>query len=199
MNKGLLIVSALVLASAITAQSGNGERTALIDKMHAYYVKQFDDLKMTKEGVFGTSRIESSKIKNHDRSGGDPGYQSKDWYNTVQIYGSHGKPLVAGKTEFRYNRLPNGLPYGYKEVDMAYRTPSESRAMASVKAGLIDTAVKRWASGNHSPCGATYGHVYMEARPILMDKKECLSCHTGMKLNQPVAVMVYTVGRRSKE
>lgn len=199
MDKRVMVTGATALAViAVTAQNGNAERSALIDKMHTYYVKQFDNLQMTKDGVFGASRIESSKIKHHGRSGGDPGYESKDWYNMVQIYGNHGQPLVPDKMVLRYSRLPNPLPAGYKEAEMVPKNPADARDLPKVKAGLVQTAANRWKKGDMAPWGTQYGHVFMQVRPIVLDKSACLGCHTGMKLGQPVAAMVYTVGRRSK-
>ena len=199
-KKGTVVmVGLLVWAGVITAQTPKlSSRSALIDQMHAYYVKQFDNLKMVKDGLFGTSRIESSKIKEHYRDGGDPGLQSKEWFNIVQIYGNHGNPLQSEKLELRYSRTPNGLPAGYKEAELVPKDPAEAQKQTRAKARLIETAVKRWASGKIGPWGAQFGGIYMQVRPLQLDKSECLDCHRGMKLGDPVAAMVYTVAQRSR-
>ena len=40
--------------------------------------------------------------------------------------------------------------------------------------------------------GASFVMRDHEVRPVRLSKKECLSCHPGMKLNDPVALIVYS-------
>jgi len=55
-----LVATAACLAAAAPAPTGESK---LVDAMHAYYVKQFDNLAGVKDGKFGTARIESSQIE----------------------------------------------------------------------------------------------------------------------------------------
>src|SRR5689334_2966637 len=91
---GLLIVS-----------GGVDSRRQTIDLMDHYYQTQFADLEMIKEGVFGTSRVETSNIKNHSRKGGDPGYNPKEVVTEVKIFGNEGKKLDPGSIRQRFHRL----------------------------------------------------------------------------------------------
>lgn len=162
-------------------------RKELVDAMHNYYVSQFENLTMTKEGVFGTGRVEQSKITNHVREGGDPGYARRDWMNSVTIYGNHGRPLKPGQVTQRYSRFTNGSP-GSNEF-----TASDARLIGKAHKEIVAEATKAYSSGRVGNLTKKAGSTFLEARPIRLTKKECFPCHEGMKKNDPVAIMVYTM------
>ena len=158
-------------------------RSEVIQQMDDYYQAQFANLELTEKGMFGTSRIESSSIRSHGRDGGDPGYRSKEWSTAVSIWGNHGKPLNAEKIEQRYSRLPNRSAIADK-----LGTSETGQYEAFVR-----NAAKKFSTGFKRPAFLELGHRYFEARPIRLSNRKCLSCHTDSRLNDPVAVIVYTM------
>lgn len=180
-----LVTTAACLVAAAPDPTGESK---LVDSMHAYYVKQFDNLVGVKDGKFGTARIESSQIAAHSRDGGDPGYDPQGFQTTVQIYGAHGKPLKPADVSLRYRRLPGPVHVGERVVD-----PSMLAMSIVPDIDLVKNAVTQWAQDGGKPYVASPGGVYWEARPIRLSKTECLKCHQGLKMGDPVAVMVYRV------
>lgn len=179
---------AIALACMAAASTTSSPESKLVDSMHAYYVKQFENLSGVKDGKFGTARIESSQITAHTRDGGDPGYDPQGFQTTVLIYGAHGKALRPTDLKLRYRRLPGPVHQGERVVD------SSLYAMSIVPdAELVKNAVTQWAQDGGKPYVASPGGVYWEARPVRLSKTECLKCHVGMKQGDPVAVMVYRV------
>ena len=181
------ISTGIACSAAFSGQQKPESREQLLDRMHVYYVKQFEDLEAVKRGEFGVSRIEKNDIKKHARRGGDPGLASRDWSNVVEIYGNHGMPLIPGEVTQRYSRFPNRV---YSGTNTA---PYDMKAATEARLELVNTAVKSWRNPEPKPIGKSIGTLRLEARPILLTRKECLSCHKGMKLNQPVALMLYSV------
>lgn len=180
-----IVATAACLATALLGPSGE---TKLVDSMHAYYVKQFEDLSGVKDGKFGTARIESSQISAHRRDGGDPGFDPQGFQTTVQIYGAHGKALKPEDLSLRYRRFPGPVHLGEKVVDSSMHSMS---VVPDIE--LVKNAVTQWAQDGGKPYVASPGGAYWEARPIRLSKPECLKCHVGMKQGDPVAVMVYRV------
>lgn len=185
--KVTVLFFAVTLAIGLSANPVEKDpRKKLIDTMHQYYVGQFDNLDMTKDGYFGVSRIESSLIRNHSRSGGDPGYKSDGFSTAVQIYGNHGKSMTLENVSLRFSRYPGSPPSGY-------RLPlTESASIRKVYNGLIVDSVKSFAKGNLAPLVKSVDTTVMEARPLTITKPECLSCHTEVKKGGAVAIIVYT-------
>lgn len=180
-----------VVASNVLAQHNDeAAAKAVVDEAHNYYVKEFNDLSLAKDGVFGTARIEISEIKNHRRDGGDPSYRDDKFQSTVWIYGAHGKPLLSGSVSNRYSRSPGAVPAGYR--------PAINKTARVNVASFVEKAVSAWAKSGAKPFVKWDQGLRLEARPIVLSKKECLSCHKGMKLGQPVAVMVYQLARLEK-
>lgn len=155
--------------------------------MDAYYQNQFADLELVKAGMFGTSRVERSEIEHHRRQSGDPGYGSENWVSTVSLFGCKGKPLNAASLSSRYHRLPNGesavAPQDFPHIDES----------------VLASAVKRFASPKAKPLVIRRKGVFAEIRPVRLSKPECVSCHSGSKLGDPVAMMVYVVSPRKKQ
>lgn len=195
-----MITAAILISAIFGANIEESPRSSLVNSMHSYYVKQFENLAfLMDKGVgisriptpptkpksiprFGTSRIERSDIASHTRDGGDPGYSNKEFATIVAIYGNHGKPLDMATISERYSRQSSS-PGLVKQPPKGYVPPKEI--------DIIKKVVKKWNSGKVEPVTETHGVTYMEVRPIKLTKKECLSCHQNMKLNDPVAVMVY--------
>lgn len=192
MRKAAIPLLALgVIASNVLAQHDDeAAAKAVVDQAHDYYVKEFNDLALAKEGVFGTARIERSEIKNHRRDGGDPSYRNDKFQSTVWIYGAHGKSLSSGAVTQRYGRSPSSVPSGYQ--------PAKSKASTLNVPKFVEAAVSAWTKRGARPLVKWDQGVRLEARPILLSKKECLNCHKGMKLGQPVAVMVYQLAQLEK-
>lgn len=159
-------------------------RKELVDASHAYYQSQFDNLELTKSGVFGTARVELSKIKSHARSGGDPAYRSKEYANSFVIYGNHGLQLD-GKLEVRYHRFANG---DLRSPDLKPNSMQE----------FVQQVAKRFLAGNFSPVIKQVGDTTLEARPFRLSKPECISCHSGMKIGDPVAIGVWIIAPKKK-
>lgn len=192
MRKAAIPLLALgVVASNVLAQhSDEAAAKSVVDEAHNYYVREFNDLSLAKEGVFGTARIERSEIKNYRREGGDPSYRDDKFQSTVWIFGAHGKPLAPGTVSNRYSRSPGAVPAGYR--------PAISKTSRVNVPNFVNKAVSAWAKGGVQPFVKWDQGLRLEARPIVLSKKECLGCHKGMKLGQPVAVMVYQLARLEK-
>lgn len=164
----------------------NDARSELIDTSHLYYQGQFENLDATKNSIFGTARIESSQIKGHLRSGGDPAYRSKEFANWFLIYGSNGHPLNPTTLKLRYQRMPNGSASAMMESDALTRQLQKFDAKAFVTVALGHIRSKKPGYFSRSVGAVTY-----EARPFRLSKAECLPCHSGMKLGDPVAIGVW--------
>ena len=181
--KGLFLAGlsfAVVYAGSVM---GEPTRSEVIQQMDDYYQAQFADLELTNKGMFGTSRIESSDIRNHGRQGGDPGYSAKEWSTAVTIWGNRGKPLDAQKMERRYSRLPNrSAATDRMEVGDAEELES-----------FVRNSAKKFSARLKKPTSLELGTRYFEARPILLSNRKCLSCHSSSRLNDPIAVIVYSV------
>jgi hypothetical protein len=179
------MMTVTLLGVLIVSASGDVRRD-VIDLMDHYYQAQFADLEMIKEGQFGTSRVETSSIKNHSRKGGDPGYRH-DYANEVMIFGNGGKRLNASTIVRRYHRYRNGSRQGQPQVPAAPHQEIDP---------LIKLAVRESAIGRPGPFVKDANGWLLEARRINLSKKECLSCHKGMKQGEPVGLIVYLVHKR---
>src|SRR6185503_2205305 len=167
--KGLFLAGlGIAVVSGATSLSGP-TRSEVVQQMDDYYQAQFANLELTEKGMFGTSRVESSQIRNHGRDGGDPGYKAKEWSTAVSIWGNHGKPLDPEKIERRYSRLPN-------------RSAIDDKSGANDGAqyeAFIRKAAKKFSTGFKKPTSLELGSRYFEARPILLSNRKCLSCHSS--------------------
>lgn len=176
----------ILTSTAIFFATATQDRKQIVDEMHQYYKSQFEDLTLAKQGTFGTSRIESSKIDGHHREGGDPGYRSHDWVTVVTIYGNKGAALDPKTLESRYHRTANG-----NAASPPIKRLDETRFLAEAISKFKNIKVN-----SHS---TTLDGAYYEARPIRLTKSECLSCHAGMRKNEAVAIMLYTVLEKVKQ
>lgn len=184
-----MIVKSLALALSAAAVAATAyapdPRHELVVQSHDYYQKQFDNLMLNDKDMFGTSRVEWSKIKNHARQGGEPMFGSEIWHNWIVFYGNHGKPLDSN-AEIRYRRSPNGTHAGQRIPDVK-PTVEESQAFAERTIAALN-------KGKKGPFLFRKGDFVIEALPFRLSSDKCLSCHTGMKVGDPVALgMYYTV------
>ncbi|MBS1722126.1 MAG: hypothetical protein JSS66_03855 [Armatimonadetes bacterium] len=157
---------------------------SLVDPLHKQYVELFEDLSLTERGQFGVTRVGSDQINAH--SSKVKNLNDRDYEFNVSIFGNHGKPLDAKRLEFRYTRNVN---YFAQRPGRHVPAPREvGTATKALAAKLVSKRATRVVAQN--------GDLYMEARPILLSKIECLSCHSGAKLGSMVAVMVYQFAPR---
>lgn len=181
----ILLAGCGIFLAALPALSVGESRATVINDMHKHYLARFDDLSMVKNGDFGISRVESSKLKAHLRSKGVPHYNDDNWLNSVVIFGNHGKPLDPKTIESRYSRAPSATKAHLKPDYTGW----DGIADAQIK--LVKGAVEAWNKGDVTAKSVNHGKTYLEVRPIKLSKKECLSCHSGMKVGTPVAAIVY--------
>lgn len=156
--------------------------TELIDRMHAYYQSQFDNLEMVKSGLFGTARIETSKIKGHLRQGGDPGYDPPGFTTYVSIFGNHGSRIDPSTISNRYHRLQ-----GPERVRIQER-PDPKKVEE-----LLAKAAEAASKGKKSALSVRSNGWRIEIRPIVLSKPECLKCHAPLKQRDAVALAMYSV------
>lgn len=157
---------------------------SLIDRMHAYYQSQFDNLELLKQGIFGSARIERSAIKAHGREGGDPGYNPPGYLTMVTIYGNHGARLDPKTISDRYRRQPG-----------SDKEPIPERPDTQKMNALVSRAAALAAKGNKGPFSTTTNGWRIDVRPIVLSKPECLKCHKPLKENDAVALAMYSVHR----
>lgn len=182
-----VLAGAVALASVASTSGSAPDKQIdkIIGEMDAKYQALFADLTLTKDGTFGIGRVEMDEIKSHGRKPSRP--ETPGFMTNVSIFGNEGKPLSSDRLDRRYTKDINGVTHR--------RDKGEGRAEYE----LALKAVKGWSKGGHQPVKAVRGDVFFEARPVLLSKKECIDCHKGMKLNQPVAVMVYAVAPTGKD
>lgn len=157
---------------------------SLIDRMHAYYQSQFDNLELLKQGIFGAARVERSAIKAHGREGGDPGFNPPGYVTMVTIYGNHGARLDPKTISDRYRRQPGS------EKEPIAEWPDTQKLNA-----LVSRAAALAAKGNKGPFSTTTNGWRIEIRPIVLSKPECLKCHKPLKKDDAVALAMYSVHR----
>ncbi|MBV6459156.1 MAG: hypothetical protein HONBIEJF_02299 [Fimbriimonadaceae bacterium] len=166
-------------------------RREFVDEIDRIVQERFMDLSATQKGEFGISRIESNMIEAHFKRTSPP-IKKHGLGAGIAIYGAKGKALDVGPLECRFLRWsawaggPNSgklrkLTLDLKEI--AATVPEFSRDR---KLDRKEFARKPY---------------YAQIRPIRLSKKECLPCHKGMSIDEPVALAVYTIlptGERTK-
>jgi hypothetical protein len=118
----------------------------------------------------------------------------KDWRYAVTIFGRRGKPLSEGELqqtggtvgpEYAQPRGSTGAVTSGRYSDGSTPNPKVS--------DLLPIAKSHLAGGGST---ATIDDWTIEARTVHLSKPECLNCHKGSKLNDPIAVLVYNIRRR---
>ncbi len=161
----------------------------VIEQADRYYQDLFKDETLTSKGIFGANRIISSKIDAHGASNTDPIYRNRDIKSEVFVYGNKGKPLDPSSLKIRFHRLQNSIDYegtipGVRE---GKRLPPHGFSIDT----LIQAAAKESLQGAAGPFIHESNGWTLQIRRVNLSKRECLSCHSGQKFGDPVALMAY--------
>lgn len=160
-------------------------RKAHTDRVHDEFKALFEDMSLVEKGMLGVSRLETLGLDAH--GGGRPKSavaRSTDWRTIVEIYGAKGAPLSPTTITVRYhNWMASGSRMSRNSIDSSE---------------LARQAVKKLAAGEKGPFIAKSDETEVDLRPIRLSKKECLSCHKGMKLNDPVALLAVWTAPKPK-
>jgi hypothetical protein len=184
MRNTLILCGAALVCAAL---AGPTKAPSVGEQVRKSYQEVFDDISLIdKDNRFGVSRLEGSSITGHGsgrkRYGQVPGHTVG-----VVIYGNKGKPMEPGAYGQRYSRFP--FP-GHRGA---------APDLLVVGRSVAKKAVAAYSKGNLAPVVAKSGLVTVEAHPIRLTKKECLSCHGGMKVGDPVAVIVVSSAPSQKK
>jgi len=172
-----------------------------MDSLQTGIQAALDDLSMTKMQVvpgidakgrpttycvsptFGLRRIPSVGVLHNGvlRQAGTPiFFETKGWVLEYFAVSSLGKPLAPGKMIVHKNVGPFAVSASAKEskeiLAFADRACSAVGAKGSYKGEIDGSSV--------------------EARPLRLSKPECLPCHQGSKIGDPMAVLVCLVRKR---
>lgn len=170
----MVVFAAAMITAAIKQVGSETARVRIVEEVHRKLQSQFDDLKNLDKG-FGVSRIEINKVLRHP-IGSPGGYDEDGWRVGIGIYGNDGKPLDAAKLKLKYTR------FGAESAVRVVENPAAD-------------ALKKFAKGQTEPYVWRRGDMVVEARFFRLTDKKCLGCHTGMKLNDPVAIGIYRADR----
>jgi len=172
-----------VALSFVLAQDFNlNVRRQFVDVIDAFVQERFLDLSATEKGEFGVSRIESNMIDAHFKRTNPP--VKKDGLGAgVAIYGAKGKALKPENLQHRFSR------WGHDSA-----VPPERLRKLMVDLKQISATVSEFAKDPKMERKEfARNPYYAQIRPVRLSKRECLSCHQGMKLGEPVALVVYTI------
>lgn len=159
---------------------------AYANELAKAYQETFDDLSLIGDNRFGISRLESTEIAKHEVRAKSK-VEGYDFGYSLSIYGNKGERLNADTMKRRYHRL---------------QYPSFGIAIADADRPKIPAHRKEFTQQllrGKNPSGVLkVGDVVYVLRPVRLSKKECLSCHTANKLNDPIAIMEFVVGTPTK-
>ncbi len=186
---------------------GSAKEPSVVDLLHAYYDGVFQDLSLT-EGKWVEGEVNGKKVPRWQparfgvsRMRGTPvvGQHYLDWTalsrkaaeeakaNGVEyfatVYGNGGKPLSADTLAKRFGpEAVNSTSMLFnKGIDPDNHLKFAKLALEPIRKGsALQRKVDTW---------------MLEARGVFLSKPECLKCHAGMKVGDPVAVMVYGTRR----
>ncbi len=176
---GTGILAALLSLAEFGAEK---EPRARVERLDAAYQKDFADLRLARKGIFGLGRVEGGTLKNHIRRTTEAKTGRKELMATVAIFGTRGKELQPESLELRYSRWPG--PVGKIEGT----APSKAAV-----AELLASSARKAIVGDEGPFVRTSKNWRMEVRPVRLSTRECLSCHNELQLDDPVALILYTV------
>ncbi|GMV88421.1 MAG: hypothetical protein AMXMBFR81_13520 [Chthonomonas sp.] len=194
----LILAIALALAPA--------QEPTVTDLLHAYYDGVFQDLSLT-EGKwveveqngkavrrwqparFGVSRIRGTPVVGQHyldwtalsrKAAEEAKANGVEYFATV--YGNGGKPLSAETLAKRFGpEAVNSTSMNIKGINPDNHLKFAKLALEPIRKGsTLQRKVDTW---------------MLEARGVFLSKPECLKCHAGMKVGDPVAVMVYGTRR----
>lgn len=170
-----LIVIAPLLVNLIGLQPREMVET-YVSRVDAQFQEQFRDLTLVEKGFVGMSRLDRVVITKHGGGATPRAIVKKDIRMAVFIFGNEGKKLEFTSIKKRFERPAIG---GDERVEFEQRDPT------------LKEAIKRFQNSKVNSVVVKRGVVRWELRPVRLSKKECLSCHKGMMLGNPVAVMTY--------
>lgn len=194
----LILAIALALAPA--------QEPTVTDLLHAYYDGVFQYLSLT-EGKwveveqngkavrrwqparFGVSRIRGTPVVGQHyldwtalsrKAAEEAKANGVEYFATV--YGNGGKPLSAETLAKRFGpEAVNSTSMNIKGINPDNHLKFAKLALEPIRKGsTLQRKVDTW---------------MLEARGVFLSKPECLKCHAGMKVGDPVAVMVYGTRR----
>ena len=164
-----------------------------IEEADKYYQALFLDPALTAKGSFGVNRVIGSEMEGHNGSGTDPLYGRKDLGSMVFIYGNGGKRLNPATIRQRFFRSPNpALVWLSRSKTPHADENSYARIQSEVESAIKEAAKKSLTSDVKSFTRQSIGRT-LEIRRVNLSKMECLPCHTGQKLGDPVALIAYFV------
>lgn len=194
----------LMFALAPVSAQQNQKADAFINTLHSGFVSRFEDLsEFTKDGEvmgfeevlkyrkhprFGVSRLPDSKIKSHGSNVRSPLSNGNDFYYHTTIFGASGRPLTPNNIRVRYTRRSEFLsraPYS-----LAKDSPSHKPINIH---SLAKKVVGQWSKSPAKPVRIKDGVRILEVRPVKLSNKDCLKCHVGMKVGDPVAAIAYNL------
>lgn len=186
-----------IVALSLSISPVKDVRLEVIDLADRFYQSRFIDKELTSKGVFGVNRVVSSKIEAHGMETADPAYGRRDVGSSVYIYGNKGKSLNSRLIVMRYHRLMNPTKDG--EVK-----PGDTRGIIRIVQPpkdaidiLVREAAKKSIAGNPGPFTKDSNGWLLQVRRVNLSKSECLPCHKGQKLGDPIALIAYMARKSS--
>lgn len=157
-------------------------RRRFVDEIDKALQERFIDLSETEKGRFGISRIEANMIDAHFKRTNPP-VRKDGLSGGIAIYGSKGKPLDPKTMQVRFSRW-SGSSAGIPPEQMRKLMVDLKEISATIPGFKRDKKLDRKEFARKP--------YYAQIRPIRLSQSECLSCHKGMSLGDPVALAVYT-------
>ena len=148
-----------------------------VSRVDAMFQEQFRDLALVDQGFMGMNRIDRALITKHGGGAIPRATVKKDILLTVLIFGNKGKKLDFATVQTRFVRPAFGE--GSEKIKFNHKDPT------------LKEAIKRFQDRKVNSVTVKRDAVRWELRPVRLSKQECLSCHKGMKMGDPVAVMTY--------
>lgn len=178
-----IIASAAAAAVVVVRQSD--PRKPLIQQMDNYYQELFADLELAFRGDVGVSRMLKTALR-HDpfRPELAKKFDSDRYEATVEVFGDKTTPPRPDTIKSSVSAIATRNPSGLVRMNSAVSAPNTK--------DLARDALEQAQSGDFTPVIRRSGQIISEARFIRLSKEGCLKCHSGMKLDDPVAVIVYT-------
>lgn len=172
-----------VALTFVLAQDFNlNVRRQFVDEIDEFVQERFLDLSATEKGEFGVSRIESNMIDAHFKRTNPP-VKNENLGAGIAIFGAKGKPLNPGNLEVRFTR------WGHNSAIPPEKLRKLALDLKQISATLPEFSKDQKLDRKEFARKPYYAQI----RPVRLSKKECLWCHQGMKLGEPVALVVYTI------
>lgn len=140
---------------------------------------------MTVPATFGLRRVPTVTVLHNGvlRDSGVPAFQPSPNYRLDYFAVSRtGKPLQVGRM-----RLQDDFKPAYIDINHGL----EKEILEFADRSLAVLKKKDVYSG-------TVGDMKTTARPLRLTKAECLKCHSGSKIGDPLAIMVYQINTKMR-